>query len=301
MMPKCVQFSHLKSLKRAPKFFDLFWQIHKNVIILIMEKQQAGKIKGKGELMKQLNCLMFGGVLLVSMVLGCHNPVSSPSEPFVIKSVNQSADSTGYCHQRILPYSNKVFCAETLHYSDTAGAPVSFQNDTDDTILISPGGPFYQSINIDSTDCNGGGCKYWVEGIQVDTVVSWNGMYICSFMGQLVSVVKPIKTSKFDIGYPNDTVKITYRDSINTTAGSTRNNLLLISRNIDMQHIEISAPAPPTGISVSGAYVRLPVFIEAYFSIAISSGVAPGIYSFEFSVNIDNKFYGNIPCTIKVL
>jgi hypothetical protein len=251
--------------------------------------------------MKQLKYWKVVGVLFVSIALGCHNPLNSPSEPFVIKSVNQAADSTGYCHQRILPYSNTVFCAETLHYSDTAGAPVSFQNDTDDTILISPGGPCYQRINIDSTDCNGGGCKYWVEGIQVDTVVSWNGMYICSFMGQLVSVVKPIKTSVFHIGYPNDTVKITYRDSITTTAGSTRNNLLLISRNIDMQNIEITAPAPPTGISVSGAYVRLPVFIEAYFSIAISSGVAPGIYSFEFSVNIDNKFYGNIPCTIKVL
>jgi hypothetical protein len=240
--------------------------------------------------MKPLKCLMFIVVLLVSMVLGCRNSVGPSTEPFVIKIADQAADSAEYCRQMMLPHSDSVSCAETLRYSDTAVVPVFFQ----DALLLSPMGYLYQKNHIDSTDCNPGGCKYWVVGIQVDTVVRWDDIFMCSFLGQPVAVVKPVKTSVYHIGYPKDTVKITYRDSIITTAGSTRNNLLSVSRSIAKQNFEITASSPPTGITVTRVGVT-------YFTIAISSDVAPGTYSFEFRVNIDNTFYGSIPCTIKVL
>lgn len=247
--------------------------------------------------MKQSNVWIVVGALSVSILLCCHNAVSPTDnslEPFFIRPASQAADSTGYCYQRILPYSSSIFCAETLHYSYTAGAVVSFQNDTEDAVVITPFPSLvYQRINIDSTDCNQSGCKYWVNGIRVDTVTYWSGQYVCSYKGLPAAFVKPIKTSLVDIGYPNDTVKINYRDSITTVAGTTRNNLLSIRRGGVMQNLEVAAVSVSAGITVTQVTV-------SYFTIGISSSVSPGEYTFEFNVKIDGKEYGNIPCTIMV-
>lgn len=256
------------------------------------------------------NCIV---ILIASIALfvGCHlsvSPTDDSSGPFIIKLVNKAADSTGYCYQRIIPYSNEGFCAETLHCSDTAGAVVSFQNDTEDVVVFTPAGSdVYQRNDIDSTDCNQNGCKYWVNGIQVDTIVLWNNFFVCSFMGHPAAVVKSLKMSTVAIGYPNDTVKINYRDTIATPAGTTRNNLLSIHRGVAMQDLEVTALSAPTGITVTQVAVLLPTFLinynsgQAYFKIEVSSSVAAGHYTFQFSIKIDGKEYGNIPCTITVM
>lgn len=263
--------------------------------------------------MKQfIRCIAFLAVS-IALFVGCNNsvsPTNDSSKPFIIKLVNKAADSTAHdFHVRILPYCDTVFAvAETLHYSDTAGAVVSFQSDTEDAVWPTPDASFlYQRNNIDTTDCNQNGCKYWVNGIQVDTIVLWDIGFICSFMGHPVAVAKSIKTSTVAIGYPDDTVTINYRDSIATPAGTTRNNLLSIRRSVAMQSIDVKAVAAPTGITVTQVAVLLPSFGfsyksgQAYLTIAVSSGVAAGHYTFEFGIKIDGKEYGNIPCAITVM
>jgi hypothetical protein len=230
------------------------------------------------------------------------------TEPFLIR-LNNIHDSTGYCYQSI--HSNSVMCAETLHYNDTAGAVIFSISDTEDRVIITPAPTFnyVQTIAIDSTGCNSVACAYWVRGIQVDAIVKWSALgYVCSFEGNPKVVLTFLKMTKVAIGYPNDTVTVDYRDSISTTAGATRNNLMSITHSgIDMQSMAITALMTPIGINISHFADLLPTFCcnkklgQSYFKIQVSSSIAPGEYAFEFSVKIDGREYGKIPCTVKVV
>lgn len=124
----------------------------------------------------------------------------------------------------------------------------------------------------------------------------------------------PIESTEVVLGSPPDVTRVSYRDHIETKAGQTRNNIFYIYLpNVSVDDADFSRPMVvslkatnlPTGISVSegeswhgpdpGRRSELPLKIE------ISPQVKPGEYSFEVSIEINSKDFGQIPCTIRVV
>lgn len=262
--------------------------------------------------------MKLSGIFIVLMALslavlsGCQkaaNPVGNSGVPFLVYA-DKVQDSVGYCSQRIIPPSNSVNCGETLHAVDTAGASVVFQSDTLDYVGFTPGGTsmYVQSINIDSTDCASSGCKYWVNGIQVDTIFKWSGIgYVCSFNGQPRIILTPFKTTSVAFGYTGDTVQINYRDTISTPHGSTRNNILQIQHSgLAMSTIAVTSLSMPSGFTVVCAGTMLPIVGnnykagQSFIQIEIASSVQSGNYLLQLDVKIDGEDYGSVPCTMRI-
>jgi hypothetical protein len=98
-------------------------------------------------------------------------------------------------------------------------------------------------------------------------------------------------------------VHIIYRAYIETGASESRNNIFLVRiPDQDIQSINLKAIDIPNGIGVKdGIKWQGPRTIAQVLVIEISKDVQPGEYTFKIFVEIDNKDYGIVPCTIKVL
>ena len=210
-----------------------------------------------------------------------------------------------------------AFIGDTLHVKDTAGA-VNIHCDTDDAIFLTPeaptytqnvsGGGVFGGIRVDSTDCNANGCKYWVNSMQIDTLINWLGLgYVCRFQGKPVAIFRDFKIDTWLVGYPNDTMRITCRDTITTPAGTTRHNMVWISgRGFTATTITDSSADPALSIIVSATAgsreVGTSLFNDyAIFTIVVASNASAGPHTFMFNVNIGGKYCGSIPCTINVV
>jgi predicted secreted protein len=115
----------------------------------------------------------------------------------------------------------------------------------------------------------------------------------------------PIKSAAVTIGAPPDTVEIMYRDYIETEAGQTRNNMLIVSLpSSDDTKLEVilKGTGLPSGITVTQDWKwRGAAFTKTALRIEISPQVKLGEYSFGINVEINGRDYGAVPCTIKVL
>ncbi len=100
-----------------------------------------------------------------------------------------------------------------------------------------------------------------------------------------------------------DTVYIRYRDYIETKAGESRNNVLLISMgNRAVGSLNLYTVNLPTVIEVTeGMRWHGPGPVAPVLAIDSSPDIEPGEYSFDIGIEIDGKDYGTVPCTIKVL
>ena len=115
------------------------------------------------------------------------------------------------------------------------------------------------------------------------------------------------------LGAEPETAQIMYRDSIETKAGQTRNNILYIylpsvspgSPEASMHmNVDIKTFTLPDGFTVNHdgtGFGPVPgVRSEVVLEIEISSQVNPGSYDLEFDVNINSEDYGQLPCRIIV-
>jgi hypothetical protein len=120
-----------------------------------------------------------------------------------------------------------------------------------------------------------------------------------------------IDSKEVTIGESPDIAQITYRDSIETEAGQTRNNLFSIglpnvdpSVNTYMKTV-LRAGDLPSGITVtqiSEGHGSDPARrMQTGLEIEISPDVAPGQYTFNIGIDISGKDYGTVPCTIDVI
>ena len=99
-----------------------------------------------------------------------------------------------------------------------------------------------------------------------------------------------------------------YRDYIETGAGETRNNILLMGRvggfdpRAYTMRIEPYAVSVPPGIELSQRLSgSVPGTLATVLVIEIAPEVAPGQYVFEIGLSIQAQNYGTVPCIIEVV
>jgi hypothetical protein len=124
-----------------------------------------------------------------------------------------------------------------------------------------------------------------------------------------------IETTDVVLGSGSNEAHITYRDNIETKAGETRNNIimviipnenniirLLLTPNKNVRSLNLYSNNVPAGISLIDA-MRWggPNSMASVLVIEISQDVPTGQYTFEIGLEINGKDYGTVPCTIKVL
>ena len=111
----------------------------------------------------------------------------------------------------------------------------------------------------------------------------------------------PIKTIEVVLA---DNVTVTYRASIVTEAGQTRNNIVAVRKAgvHDSRPLNLTVSNIPAGFKVteegSGG---LPGTSVKVLIIEIAREVKPGEYTVDIGIEFDGKDYGKIPCTIKVV
>ena len=113
-----------------------------------------------------------------------------------------------------------------------------------------------------------------------------------------------IESTRAVLGSGADSLRISYRDYIETGAGETRNNIIHVGKEggLHGSNLALYAVAVPAGIELTdgGRGIGLPGATGAVLVIEISPDVAPGRYSFEIGLEIDGKDYGTVPCTVEV-
>jgi hypothetical protein len=101
-----------------------------------------------------------------------------------------------------------------------------------------------------------------------------------------------------------DNLQIQYREEIETRAEETRNNIIAVygGEAVFDSKLVLYSSVMPDGIKLTdvGGGGR-PGMLLAVVAIEISPSVIPGQYTFSFSVEIDGKDYGTLPCTINVI
>lgn len=114
----------------------------------------------------------------------------------------------------------------------------------------------------------------------------------------------PIDTTKVTLGssFETDAVYVRYRDYIETEAGESRKNIVLISMgNRAVEDLNLYTVDLQAGIEVTEGMRGYGPWVASVLVISISPDVVPGEHLFEIGIQIDGRDYGTIPCTIKVL
>jgi len=114
----------------------------------------------------------------------------------------------------------------------------------------------------------------------------------------------PIEISEAYLDSGTDEAHIYYRSHIETAAGETRNNIIraTLSEN-DIRSMSLYANDVPAGIKLTiGSEWSGPLSTSRalLLVIEISPNIAIGRYPLEIGLEINDKDYGTIPCTIKV-
>ena len=88
-----------------------------------------------------------------------------------------------------------------------------------------------------------------------------------------------------------------------TKAGETRNNIIkAVIPNKDVDSLSLYIIDVPAGISLTdGMRWSGPSARASVLMVETSQDIAPGQYTFEIGLEINDKDYGTIPCVVKVL
>ncbi len=111
--------------------------------------------------------------------------------------------------------------------------------------------------------------------------------------------VENIETTDTVLSCGSDEAHVTYRDFIETEAGEFRYNIIrVIIPDKDMESVSLYAVDVPDGISLTryGASGDT----TSVLMITVSPNTPAGQYKFEIGLEIDEKDYGTVPCTIEV-
>jgi hypothetical protein len=119
-----------------------------------------------------------------------------------------------------------------------------------------------------------------------------------------------IQTTEITLGTGLDVARIRYRHSIETKAGQTRNNILVITLTgenvrqpgISERSVSVNLENPPPGFTMAmGKDWHGPGGTsEAVVMIVVSSEISAGHYDLRLAVKINDKDYGSLPCVFKV-
>ena len=152
----------------------------------------------------------------------------------------------------------------------TTSVPPATEGEAPDDIMVTPFGPAYRA-----------------NFHQAGVVNPW----------------QPIQTVEVALASNTDVAYVIYRDYIETKAGETRNNIVIVrTPDWDIQSLNLYASDIPSGIEIAeksrwhGPRIIAPVLI-----IEISQDVKPGEYTFEINLEIDGKDYGSVTCIIKIV
>ncbi len=117
----------------------------------------------------------------------------------------------------------------------------------------------------------------------------------------------PIQTVELCLKKPTSSAFIQYRNYIETKAGETRNNILIVNiprspANTNYINVVISLMNAHNGIEINNG----PMYQEYGLSciileFVISTNIDPGEYGIEIGIEIDGEDYGIVPCTIRVI
>ncbi|MDD4874543.1 MAG: DUF4875 domain-containing protein [Dehalococcoidales bacterium] len=115
----------------------------------------------------------------------------------------------------------------------------------------------------------------------------------------------PIESTSVVIGSGTDALTVSYRNYIQTSAGETRNNIILIMKeggllNSQLALYSTNIPAE-LELADGGRGVGLPGTLGAILVIEIATDAFPGEYPLEIGLMINGKDYGTITCTINVI
>jgi len=115
----------------------------------------------------------------------------------------------------------------------------------------------------------------------------------------------PIESTITVLNSGDNTVNVQYRDSIETKAGETRNNIIIITRKgspfLD-NRLALYSVDVPTGIELTNSGgAGPPGSLGAVLMIKISPSVAPDRYQLEIGLEINDTDYGTVTCTIEVV
>jgi hypothetical protein len=115
----------------------------------------------------------------------------------------------------------------------------------------------------------------------------------------------PVATAYWTVG--GDTISVLYRPDIETKAGETHNDIILVSGEEGLvpatHELKLYTESLPDGINIvdSHAAVGRPGVAGTVLVITVSPGIAPGEYSIDIGIDFDGKYYGTIPCKITVI
>ena len=149
------------------------------------------------------------------------------------------------------------------------------------------------------------GCNPIPPGQQPDDVVPTPGgaAYRANVHQQGVKDLwPPIETSEVVL---TDNVIVTYRASIVTAAGETRNNIVGVRKagfhNNPALTLLVSNIHAGIEVKEGEKGGGLPGTANEVLIIEVLKSTLPGEYIFDIGVEFNGKDYGKIPCTIKVV
>jgi len=116
----------------------------------------------------------------------------------------------------------------------------------------------------------------------------------------------PIPVAAQDWSKGKDTISVMYRSNIDTKAGETHNDLILVSGedtsgNTTYQ-LTLYAAAVPKGITLTnaGGAVGRPGTPGAVVVFALSPQIAAGEYIIDIGIELNGKDFGTVPCRVTV-
>ncbi len=113
-----------------------------------------------------------------------------------------------------------------------------------------------------------------------------------------------IQSANVTLGSGSDALNVNYREYIETKAGETRNNIIIIwsaggllDEKLELYSVDV---ADGIGITNGGGGGRPGILLNVLV-IEISPEIAVGEYTFQIGIQVDGKDYGTIPCTVKIM
>jgi hypothetical protein len=102
-----------------------------------------------------------------------------------------------------------------------------------------------------------------------------------------------------------DTLKIQYRDDIQTIAGSYRNNIITVGKEGGLwsnnSTIELYSLDLPKGIGLfTNGSDSIPGYLRTFLVIEVPTNITPGQYGFKIGILLNGSDYGTIPCTLVI-
>lgn len=117
----------------------------------------------------------------------------------------------------------------------------------------------------------------------------------------------PIETVEVQMHSGSETVYVRYRNNIITEAGETRNNIFNVRKKDGsfeggLSIFRLYATSIPTNLKLfqegGGALIGA---VARILVVEVPEDMQPGLYTLEIGIEIEEKVYGTVPCTIEVI